>query len=678
LAAIVAAAVWARCAQWREIFTPDGLELVPSDSHYYVRFALLQLRSFPRFTSFDPFVNFPAGSFQHWPPLHAWLVAASIALSGVARAEWGAAWVGPVVAALETAIIAALAVRFRGGRQAMATTWLYALLPASIWAGAVGNADHHVHEGFIVLAASLCAGRALEKGSVPSAIAAGVVLGLGRLLTPTAFAMVPLVALAWPAATWLPRSRAAAVNPTRTGIYAGLTCVLVLAGSVLLFGRWDSLEYSQLTLFHPLLALCAFSGCLAMVRFLGRPWQAGLLFGLALLCAGILAGQLTKALHHLGRADALLPHIDESSPLLRDPAWAFRLLSVGLLAMPVAMVGGWLSLRAGDVRNTAALISTCALAVAAGLQARFSQSLSGALAALLPLALPAMHSVFRKPGAWRLGAAACWVGGASLAYGLVPRAPDPVPDIVLRSRTGLYWMRDHLPPASPDPLTAAPADYGVASHPLLGNYVMLWAQRPVLATMVSLSPVHDGALALNGRILSATDDESPFQLARTNRIRYVFSVPSDTLIGSDSYDPHRALLGRLADRAAIDEVDPRTTTAHFRMLYESPELRRRVEHGSFARVFEVVEGAVLAGQAHSGERVVAELNMTTNLGRALVYRRAVDADPDGRFALRVAYPCAASGAERYHVRAASNRSTDIFVTDSDVAQGTVVTVGALE
>src|SRR5688572_2139386 len=70
----------ARLARWEQVFTPSGVELVPTDSHYYVRFARLQRQAFPDFRRFDPYVGFPDGAAIHWPPLHTWSVAAAIAL----------------------------------------------------------------------------------------------------------------------------------------------------------------------------------------------------------------------------------------------------------------------------------------------------------------------------------------------------------------------------------------------------------------------------------------------------------------------------------------------------------------------------------------------------------------------------------------------------------------------
>src|SRR3954468_15532309 len=95
---VLALAAWARLASWRAVFTKRGIELLPTDTHYYVRFALRLLHAFPRFDGFDPFVNAPGGATIIWPPLHAYAIAGSIALFGPAR---GPAWVDPFFALVE-------------------------------------------------------------------------------------------------------------------------------------------------------------------------------------------------------------------------------------------------------------------------------------------------------------------------------------------------------------------------------------------------------------------------------------------------------------------------------------------------------------------------------------------------------------------------------------------------
>ena len=152
---LLISALWARVADQGSVFTPQGVELKPTDSHYYTRFAQRQLDAFPRFEAFDPWVNFPTGARIIWPPVHTWLVSASIALFGGGDPERGAAWAGPVLSMIWLAIALALIARGLGRPVALGWLFLFGLVPVAVYSGSVGNADHHVHEPFIALAVSL-------------------------------------------------------------------------------------------------------------------------------------------------------------------------------------------------------------------------------------------------------------------------------------------------------------------------------------------------------------------------------------------------------------------------------------------------------------------------------------------------------------------------------------------
>src|SRR4051812_26323532 len=60
-AVVIGLAMWARLATWSWIFGTGRTELLPSDSHYYVRLARLHLHAHG-LVPFDPFVGFPNGS----------------------------------------------------------------------------------------------------------------------------------------------------------------------------------------------------------------------------------------------------------------------------------------------------------------------------------------------------------------------------------------------------------------------------------------------------------------------------------------------------------------------------------------------------------------------------------------------------------------------------------------
>ncbi|HLL54036.1 MAG TPA: peptide transporter [Myxococcaceae bacterium] len=675
--ALVALGLWARCAGFRSVFQGGEVELVPADSHYYVRFALLQLRSFPRFTGFDPFVNFASGARILWPPLHALAVSAAVTLGGLAPPERGAAFVGPVLAGVELAVLSALALRWLRGARAVAAVGLLALLPAAVESGALGNADHHVHEPFIIAVAALALGRALETKSRGAAFTAGLVLGLGRLLTPLAFAFVPLLALAVPAAAGVRRREGEAL--ARIGLRAGLTCAGVLALGVLAFGEARSVEYEFLSWFHPLFALAVFAGGAGLARLLAGSRRGGAgLVAFAAVVAAPLVPQLLRAVGHLGRTDPLLRVVGESRPLFTDLPWAVALLGAPLLALPFALVGTLR--RLGSERALEALpalIATAFLVLAAGMQARFAQALAGALAVLLPLGLPYLFPAESDRRMRRFGQGLLAVGALSLLPPLAP--PPPVPPVkdVARVRPTLRWMREHLPPASADPYSQAKPAYGVAASYLLGHFINLWAERPALASTFSQAEAHVAGNQRAGAILSCTDDEEAYRRAVAAGARYVLVTPSEVILGYPDFDRPRALLTRLLGDAGMESTAG-PATAHFRLVFESAEERLRQERGPYARLFETVPGALLSGQAAPGEEVTAVLVLETRQGTRLQYERRARAGPDGRFALRVAYATAptseihpAPGQDGYMVKLGGMVRT-VTVTDAQVSRSETV------
>jgi hypothetical protein len=678
LAGMVIAAVWARCANWRTVFTPHGVELLLSDTHYYVRFALMQLRAFPHFQRFDPYVNFPGGAHILWPPGHTALVAGAIAWAGTARAEWAAAWLGPAISGVEVAIIAWLSLRWRGARFAVAATLLYALVPAAVVSGALGNADHHVHEVFVLALAALAAGQALETGAVAPAAVAGLALGWGRLLAPTAFAFLLPLALAWPLASWSAAREASWPRRARAGAVAGAVCLPALVTAVLLFGDPKSFEFEQLSWFHPVFALAVFAACAALTRGARRRWMPPA-FGAvalgALLCVG---PELRRALGQLGGHDAILSAVDESAPLLKDPVWALQLLGVALWGLPLAAFGAWRAFRRGEWFAAPALLAAGAMGLAAALQARFAQPLAGAAAILLPAALPYVVPEVWPAWARRTSRALAFLGAASLLFSLLPQAAESPPDIEVLTRPTLDWMRVHLPAASPDPYGQAEPRWAVAANPLLGNLILLWAERPVVATPLGQVRAHQEGLARNGALLSAANDDEAYRLARASGVRYVLATPSNTLIGGVKFDPRRSLLDRLVDDAAIDARDPEASTAHFRLIHESTELRRRQGYGSYARLFEVVPGATLTGHVSPGQPVLAQLLLRGDRGEKILYAHATVADGAGRFALQVAYPCNPSTpGDAYRLTSGSALLAEASVSEADVQLGLARDLGEL-
>jgi dolichyl-diphosphooligosaccharide--protein glycosyltransferase len=638
---LVGLGVAARFARWRNVFTTGAIELVPADSHYYIRFALRQLAHFPHFDAFDPYVNYPTGAAIYWPPLHTWIVSGFLRLFGLDQPERGAAFVDPALAAVGMAILGAVALRLYGAAAALLTLAFFALLPGSIFCSPLGNADHHVHEPFFAALTCLLMGRAIEARSVRLAVATGATLGLSRLFSPIEPLIVVPLALSCAAATLLGRRPEARAAMARLSLATGVSAAAVLLIGAIAFGNVRSTEYEPLTGFHPLFVLTLLASVAAMAQAIGgvrRWWLTGLAAVLFLIP---LLPELHRAVGHLGRADPILATVDESRPLTARQA--LDLLSVALFGLPLAVFSAFRLIRRGSVSVLPALVASVVLAGPALKQFRFIQVLTGAVIVLEALALPALFAGLPREKPLRRALYAV------VALTLLPAALWPPPLALADSevrlvRPTLFWIRDHTPRPSPDPLGDAKPSYAVVANPMVGHFLTFWAERPAVSSTFSQAPVHVSGNERGARVFASMfEDEAYDRMVETGG-RYLVVTPLLCPLGLPEVDCNDAkewlsrYRGSFASHLLDDAGLVFPGTGHFRLVFDSVEQRERPEGGSYVRVFEAVPGAVLQGLAAPNAVVTARLMLSDNLGHRMRYTRTGRADAAGQFQLRVAYP----------------------------------------
>ena len=627
---VLALGVWARFAPWPSVFTPHGIALQPTDTHYYVRFAERLLHHFPRYDDFDPFVNPPTGATIYWPPLHALFTAGLVAAFGPER---GAALVDPLLGLFELALLLWLA-RRRLGARAVLLGFCLALLPAVVDAQALGCADHHVHEPMFVAACALLLAEALE-GNRRVAIACGALVAASRLFTTfTVALLIPVAGAIALAGLLAPKERAGRIG--EAALVVGATTAGALALFALVFGHLFSLEYTLLSGFLPLAALAAIlpAGVIGFVRARDR---RGFFALLGLLALAVIALPVLRAGGDLFRKDPLLDLVVESLPFPLTRAAGIDFFGAALVLAPFAAFGALRRIR--DELDAQVALAFCAVLLVLTLsQARFVRGFSGALCVLLALGLPLALPQAGRPRALAAGLIA-------LALALLVRTPlrpqASFGDVWWRLRPTLAWISAHTPSAG-DPWGDAPARYGVVANFNYGHLITLYAERPAVATPFSQAPWHRAGNARASAVLAATDDESAFRAARATAARYVLATPFDAILGHPMTDDRRTLARRLLDGGGLEDgFGP--ASAHFRLLFDSAEQRERPQGGPLARVFEVVQGALIEGTAPPGAEVEVALALSDR-GRTLRYLRRGRADASGAFAIRVAYPSEAGGA----------------------------------
>ncbi len=532
LVAISALGFGARCASFRGVFLPGEVDLVPADSHYYLRWARLQLHS-PSWVREDRYLNFPEGALVIWPPLHTLFVEAFVAAAGgkddLKRAEVAGAWVDPSLSLLWLLGLGVWLSRAWGRAAAWAGTWTLALAPLAIESGPLGCADHHLHEVFGAAAVALLAGEWLVRGGWRWAVAAGAGAAAMRLLSPLGLAFAPLVLLTGAVATFF-EGKVRAVDLFWAGGAAALTAGL----SALLWGEPARLDLELLGAF-PLLLAVGGSGALALAVTLinrRRPsgWRVGAAGGVAALALVPLAAQLWRgAGQALGR-DPILAMAEESSPLWNDPVWAYALLGALLLVAPLAVVGAVVLARR-EVRALGAVVPLLVFLPLAAGQARFAYPALGFLAVVLWPGLRALEQ------AW-LGGRQRWsraLSGASVValatLVLQVQFSEPAPGLARHLRPAIEWLKANTPAPSPSPWSAEQPAWGVLSNHLAGHLILLWGERPVMASTFGQASWHRKANAEATAILAQHDVAKAVAEAKAQHLRYLLVYRHMPLLG---------------------------------------------------------------------------------------------------------------------------------------------------
>ncbi|HUM02936.1 MAG TPA: STT3 domain-containing protein [Thermoanaerobaculia bacterium] len=578
--------------------TAGGLRLLSPDCYGHLRRAASVARNFPRVPVVDPYLNHPDGGVWIWPP------AFDLAVGGMARARYGtavtrdevarvAAFLPPLLGALQLLPFFLLARRVFGRRRALYSAAAYALLPAAaIWSG-YGHADQHVAEVFGLLLFLSAAARAVSLEGTARAKAA--------LLSGAALALLVLTwqgAVLWAALGFL--WGALFLGPA-AALLAGAATLLVAAGTWATLGAAPvPFSYVSFGWFQPLfLAAVALPVVLAAVlRARGAARRAAaLVLALGLLAAvapnaGRIAGAVRRGGAYLAVRDtstrpaggdefegggylAYAPDavrvIAESHPLFDGPpgpalARAVSELSAGLLVLPPAVVlwlaplGRWhgpVARRRLAGRLLVVLFAaTCLVLTLVQRRNVYYLALFTALALGQLLGAAFVHAS-RRLRRRRPGVSARLAAGSLAFVLLVLLGPLPGLGALERFRAyasapgpdllDLLGRLRTLDPPGADPAALPPpapgAIPGVMAPWSMGHFVTALAERPAAA-----DPFLYG-FRRQARLFSSVDDAEALAILRASRVRY--------LITTDL----RPVLARYAEAAGRPPAPPDATFA---------------------------------------------------------------------------------------------------------------------
>jgi asparagine N-glycosylation enzyme membrane subunit Stt3 len=238
---------------------------------------------------------------------------------------------------------------------------------------------------------------------------------------------------------------------------------------------------------------------------------------------------------------------------------------------------------------------------------------------------------------------------------------------------GARWLRDASPPTRGFLDSSLRPEYGVLTSWDDGHLVRYRAERPTVQDGFG-SYADRRAYELAARYYDTEDEEAALRVARELGARYAFATSQGS--GQSLAPSPRSVAQRLWRRlGSAGPEGPALARHRLLWLQPLPEAAGSRERDRVA-LFELVEGAVVEGDAAPGARVSAELSLATSLG-PVRWRADTHASEAGRYALRLPYATDAADARAsaevratgtYRLRAGAARGT-LALRDEDVRAG---------
>jgi dolichyl-diphosphooligosaccharide--protein glycosyltransferase len=720
LALVCALALALRALGFETVFPGNGeVLLAVGDGHYHARLAYFSFVHFPAILTFDPYLNYPEGAAVPVPPLPDLLVAGVARLAGesVAAFEHVLAWAAPVYGALTPVAVFCAARTLAPAPVALGASAIAAALPAAVFVGRVGDADHHALVSLLGATWLALVLVAVGRGPRLGWLAAGLALVRLALLLSWSGCLL-YVAVADGSlllAALLARRRDLLAAQAASAWASGLLVLpVVRALPEPPGGAWSSLSLSQLQVW----AVLAVGGVAAVLAALEarRPSRGPLATlargaGVGLAVAGVswllfpgLREGLLPGLGFVATAERTGTVTAELQPLAflgarpgRDPAthhWGLF-----AYAIPLAPLAALAAARDAGARAPAGVLAlwTAALGALAVWQVRYGNDFAPSASIAFALLLAQLAALARRAGAPRQLAAAAALGLGILAF-LPPLHALYAP----RGRSSWRILRDGRPLG--DPALATPSgslirflqsvrratpetsgwldakgfpEYGVLNSPSIGHALHYVARR-ASASDGLLQSVDPENFAAAERFFEVRSEATSLAIAKRLRARYVITM------FYPGKQPH-AVASRLHRGDGAGEG---RRLRHFRLVTEGPVGGRPLgDLFGFSRpadvvpykLFEIVPGALLEVRGAPGSTVEAAVEVRTPGGRRFEYAARASVADDGVARLRVPYATAPSTPVRvlgpWRVRV-DGAELAVDVSEADVLEGRSVPVPA--
>ena len=208
------------------------------------------------------------------------------------------------------------------------------------------------------------------------------------------------------------------------------------------------------------------------------------------------------------------------------------------------------------------------------------------------------------------------------------------------------WLRGETPPTAGwlDPDSSGP-EYGVLAPWHLGHVIEYIGRRPTVVDNFG-DDIGRENFAWARRYYLGTEDEMVEELAQ-RRIRYVIAQPHSRFLeekasaGTLFYSLYFLDGSRFEPEPGFPEVPTVPALSRHRLVFETLGVRFSEDDAlAVYKIFEVVPGAEVVGEAPAGSRVRASITLRTNRKRSVKYEAEAIAGADGLYRLRLPHASA--------------------------------------
>jgi len=421
-----------RCRTLHRVFPAKGVVLFAGfDTYYHMRLVVAGVRHWLQIPGFDFYSGYPHGSWNMWPPLFDWMMAALALLAGLGSPgtftiELVGAVFPAILGSLTILLVYLMAREVFDARIGALSALVFATMGGHVTVSWLGRPDHHVAESFFLIASCLAVIVALKtprEASLSPRSRSGMgggrwlfySLGAGLLLGCAMLTWVGAVVFAIMIAGYSFLQYLVEVGGRRPAERVLTVALLVLSAALALFlpvylrsslRAGAPISWTSPSMFQPVLV--AGLGAMAAAALVLRKFfpeegphrfyaPAAVVLVAAVAAAAVLAAwpefrrSLLQGAGFMGRTHEVTRNISESRRLL-TPEGGFSLV------LPVQAFGGsffllgpglvWFAFRAHVRKVSLApehllfMVWTIAVSVMAFLQVRFTHLASANMAAV--------------------------------------------------------------------------------------------------------------------------------------------------------------------------------------------------------------------------------------------------------------------------------------------------------